>query len=142
MSSVRDVEARTATYRRDTERGPATFVAYATPALRPAESVNATVTLAAERDTAALIGDVQTVDADVNDVTRVGNRTVTLLGNQTTLRAYEATATVGGRRVDVTIYRASVRYGDDNVSVPVVAPAGVDERERVRSLVGAVSHEK
>lgn len=49
----------------------------------------------------------------------------------------------GDRRgVDVTIYRASVRHGDDYVSVPVVAPAGVDERERVRSLVGAVSHEK
>ena len=144
MSSARDVEARTerAEYRRGTDRGPAAFVVYSTPAVRPVENVDETVNLAAERDTGALVGDVQSAYGDVSGVSHVENRTVALLGNETALRVYEATAMADGEERTVTIYRASVESGSDHVTVAAVAPAGADEGERVRSLVESVTREK
>lgn len=142
MSSPRDVEARTqiAEYRRGTDRGPAAFVVYSTPAVRPVENVDETVNLAAERDTATLAGDLQSAYGAVTDLAHVENRTVALLGNETTLRVYEATATTDGERVDVTVYRGSVEHGGDHVTVVAVLPA--DDDERLRSLVESVIHEK
>lgn len=143
LSSSPEVEARTRVteYRRAGDPAVA-FAVYATPAVRPVESIDATVNLATLSDTEDLAADVQTEYASVEGATHVRNETVTLLGNETTLRVYEATATADGEPVDVVIAVASVEHGGDHVTAVSVAPASVHDPETVASLIGAVSHEK
>jgi hypothetical protein len=144
LSSSPEVEAQTkvAEYRGTSGEPPAVFSVYATPAVRPVESIDETVNLAMQGDTADLATDAQTLYTDVRNVEHVENRTVTLLGNETTLRVYEASATADGEQVDVVLSVASVEHGGDYVTVVSVSPATARDPETVDSLVGAVSHEK
>lgn len=76
----------------------------------------------------------------VSDVRKVGGRNATMLSKETSVSKFEATATVAGREVDVTIHVAKVEHGDDVVVAMGVYPSLVDMEDDVFRLIEGVQH--
>jgi hypothetical protein len=64
-----------------------------------------------------------------------------MLGQKTDVSKFEATATVAGREVDVTIHVAKVEHGDDVVVAMGVYPSITDMEDDVFRLIEGVRHD-
>lgn len=80
---------------------------------------------------------VQSTYADF-DIEAAGERSVTLLGNETTMTTYRGTATRDGERVDVRTVIVRARHDGDVVTVVAVAPTSTDAD--LESRLEAVRH--
>ncbi|WP_435197232.1 DUF6517 family protein [Natronomonas sp. EA1] len=77
----------------------------------------------------------------IEDVQFVSNRTVTMLGEETTVSKYNATATMeGGQEVEVTIHITKVQTESDFVIAAAVHPTKVDEQQEVDRMLEGVQH--
>jgi hypothetical protein len=97
----------------------------------------------ADRSNPELVRSLQTSYERVEDVEAVGNRTVTVLGTETTVTRFAAEATIGGgQTIDVYVHLTKVRTGSDFVVVAAVHPQQVDaEQVGVDTMFRGVVHE-
>lgn len=137
LNGERDVTATVpvASYRTETGDGPALFLVAASPAVRPIENQPVVRDPLATLDPAARTTFVQSTYA-VESLTQGPNVTATLLGNGTAARSYEGTA----ERGRLTVRIASVRDGEEFVTVVAVTPVSASDEERFRRLVAGVTH--
>ncbi len=84
-------------------------------------------------------------DSQYDDLTvgdRVGNRTTTVLGQQTTVEKFDGTAALAGTEVDVFVHVTKVRHGDDFVVVVAVYPQRLPgEEENVFAMLDGLEHD-
>lgn len=131
-----------ARYRRNASGGPAVVAVVTGPAVDVGpEGISLVRNPVESADEAAVAGLVQGEYLDLSGLSASGSRTVTMLGNETTLRTYAGTATRAGESVEVTVALASVRADGDFVTVVAVYPAEADEADRVARLAEAVGYE-
>ena len=132
-----DVRATTAraVYERETSAGRAVVGVLGVPGVKPSEALAAPRNPFADREVTALATDATGVA--VRDARPTANGTVTVFGNETTLRRDEATAEGD---TPVTVGVALARRGGDFVYLVAVVPRGADERDRVARLAAAVRH--
>lgn len=77
----------------------------------------------------------------IENVQPVGNRTTTMLGQQTTVSKFSARAeTVEGQSVDVYLHIARIEDGDDYVLAIAVHPQQLDEQGNVDQLMAGAQH--
>lgn len=140
IESTFDVRATTqrVVYERAVAGGTAAVGVLGVPGVRPAEAIREPRNPFADRGPAALATNATTYA--VRDAREAGSTTVRLLGNETTLRRYEATGERGGESLPVTVAVATVRHDGDFVSLVAVVPRDGDERERVARLAEGVRH--
>ncbi|QIO22203.1 DUF6517 family protein [Haloarcula sp. JP-L23] len=141
LDAERPVTATTpiATYRRGTDSGPALLLVATAPAVRPVENQPTVRNPLGTLSTADLVGYLQSTYA-VESLTRGENATVRLLGNETVARTDTGVATYDGKSTRVVVTVASVRDGDEFVTVVAVAPRSVADHERVKRVVAGVTH--
>lgn len=78
----------------------------------------------------------------IDDVQHAGDRSVTVLGQETTVSKFSARAKiVDGQTIDVYFHIAQVDHGDDFIIGVAVHPQEVDEQERVDQLYGGITHQ-
>lgn len=78
----------------------------------------------------------------IENVRFAGNRTVEVLGEGRTVSRFDATTTVAGTEVDLSLHVAKFRHGEDFVVAIGVYPARLDgERARVETMLRGVEHE-
>lgn len=88
-----------------------------------------------------LVGRLQQQYSSIEDVSFVSNRTVTMLGQETTVSKYDATATMeGGTTVDVHIHITKVQTEGDFVVAAAVHPTKVDEQQEIDRMLEGVQH--
>lgn len=141
LQTTRDVRATTArrVYGRSTPDGPAVVGLYAVPSIQPFENADLRKNPAAGLSAVGLLTRAQSV-YDVRDLSRTGERSVTVLDTEATLTQYDGTATANGTDRSVTAAVVTVAHGRDYVTVAVVTPDGQDAP--LDRLLGAVRHEK
>lgn len=78
----------------------------------------------------------------INNVQPVGNRTVTMLGDEVTVSKFRADAkTVQGTETEVFMHVAQTRSGGDFVLAIAVHPTQLDgEQQRVNAMLNGVQH--
>jgi hypothetical protein len=137
LKATRDVSATTPIrlYKRTTGSGPAIVAVVSSPAIQPIED-QPIYRNPLPNTPAKTVSYVQS-KYHVSDFEQIGNATVTLLGNKTGFRTYTGTTRNG---TDVRVHIASVRDGNDFVTVIAIHPTGVDEQARVRKLLHSVKH--
>lgn len=126
-----------AVYERRVAGGVAAFGVLAVPGVKPSDALANPVHPFGDRGVAENVTAATTYES-VRDVRPTGNGTVRLLGNETRLKRYAATATYGGSSTSVRIAVATVRDGGDFVTVVAVYPRGADEADAVERLVAGV----
>lgn len=85
---------------------------------------------------------VQEEYGTVSNVRVDENRTVSLVGSQTTVSRFTAEAqTTGGQSVDVYLHIGQVAHEDDFVVVIAVYPQQLDEQDSVDQLIRGVDHQ-
>lgn len=79
----------------------------------------------------------------IENVRKEGNRTRTVLGNETTVSEFRADAKAGeGVTVEVIIHVTKVQHGEDFVVAIGVHPAGLEEeRQYVNTMLDGIEHE-
>jgi hypothetical protein len=137
LKATRDVTATTPIrlYKRATGSGPALVAVVSSPAIQPIK--NQPIFRNPLPNTPTKIVAYVQSRYHVSSLEQTGNATVTLLGNTTGFRTYTGTTRNG---TDVRVHIASVRDGNDFVTVVVIHPARVNERERVTKLLHGVKH--
>ena len=137
LNGEREVTATVpvASYRTETADGPALFLVAASPAVRPIENQPVVRDPLATLDPAERATFLQSTYA-VDSPTQGETVTATLLGNETAARTYTASSGQG----DVIVTVASVRDGEEFVTVVAVSPSAAVDEERFQRLVGAVTH--
>lgn len=133
-----------AEYKRQVSLGPlgssefARFTVFATPKV---DIAGRTFNPVGKMSNAELAMMVQEKYSTVDNVQQVGNRTATMLGEETTVAKFSAQAqTVGGQSVDVYLHIAQVSDGEDYVLAIAVHPQQLDEEANVDSLMAGVQH--
>jgi len=91
-------------------------------------------------DNARLIEEFASRYGGVEAPTEVGRTTLTMLGTDTEVSAFEATATYQGTEVDILAYVTKVRHESDHVVALGVHPKRTDEKEAIHSMIESVSH--
>ncbi len=136
LNGEREVTATipVARYRTETAEGPALFLVAASPAVRPIENQPVVRDPLATLDTAERANFLQATYA-VSSTSRGENVTATLLGNETDARTYAASSGQG----DVTVSIASVRDGEEFVTVVAITPPAAANEERFQRLVAGVT---
>lgn len=76
----------------------------------------------------------------IDNAQEVSSQTVAVLGTDTTVTKYEATATFSGQEVDVNIHVTKVRSGEDFVLCFGVYPKQLSEQQNILSMMSAVQH--
>lgn len=130
----------TAVYRRAGDGGPAVFALYTAPGIQPFENADLTKNPFASLGEPARFERAQLTYDDVGGLDSKRTRPVTVLGNETTLTTYTATAARDGTSVDVTVGQATVFHRGDFVTAVFVTPA--DANQPVETLLGGVKYEK
>jgi len=119
--------------------GGTVFALYTVPLAEP-ERVDAQIDPLGNRTTPEVAAEAQTAYGDLRGLEHERNRTVTVLGTETTVRQFSGTATRDGGTAEVTVYLAVVDHGSDRVRAVAVAPRDVEEWERLRPVFEDVSH--
>ncbi|MFB6192280.1 MAG: DUF6517 family protein [Haloarculaceae archaeon] len=127
-----------AVYRRSLDGGSATVALLSVPTVKPSEQLASRIDPFRARTPAETAANA--TGADVSGLRHRDNRTVTVLGNETTMRLFDGTVARDGAAVDATVGVATVRDGTDAVTVVVVTPRGADERAAVDRLLAGVRH--
>lgn len=77
----------------------------------------------------------------IDNIRAEGNRTLTVLGNETTVSKFRADATLeGGQEVEVFIHITKVKHEGDFVIGVAVHPTELDEQENVNTLFEEIDH--
>ena len=77
----------------------------------------------------------------IDNIRAEGNRTLTVLGNETTVSKFRADATLqGGQEVEVFIHITKVKHEGDFVVAVAVHPTELDEQENVNTLFEEIDH--
>jgi hypothetical protein len=127
-----------AVYRRSLDGGSATVALLSVPTVRPSEQLASRIDPFRERTPAETVANATGVAAA--DLRHRGNRTVRMLGNETTMRLFDGTVGRDGASTAATVGLATVRDGTDEVTVVVVTPREADERAAVDDLLAGVEH--
>lgn len=78
---------------------------------------------------------------DVDNIEKVDERDVTILGDTVSVSKFSAEArTQGGQNVDVFIHIGRVENGDDFVLTVGVHPQDLDEQGNIDAMIGGVEH--
>ena len=123
-----------ATYRTNTSSGTAVFSVAASPAVRPIENqplVRDPLATLSPTDRTNFLQSTYAVDS----LSEQANETVRLLGNDTVAVRYAGESDRGS----VTVTIASVRDGDEFVTVVAVAPRSAASSERFQQLLDGVT---
>lgn len=132
-----NVTTASVAYARAGDGPPAVFATYSVPAVEPFARADLTKNPAGGLSVATLAGRAQQTYT-VTDVTETGTGTTTMLGNETTVTRYEATATRDGETVSVVVTVATVQHEGDYVTALVLVPTSASAPEA--SLFGGVTH--
>lgn len=127
-----------AVYRRSLDGGSATVALLSTPTVKPSEQLASRIDPFRDRTPAGIAENA--TGATVSELRHRENRTVTVLGNETTMRLFEGTVARDGGEIDATVGVAAVRDGTDEVTVAVVYPREADERAAVDRLLAGIEH--
>lgn len=127
------------TYRRGADSTSVVAVA-SSPSVEVIENPSRSADPLATRSTAALAEFVQSTYANPTGLDATGTRTVTMLGEETTVRTYRGTAIRDGASVTVLVHVARVRHDGDVVTAVAVHPASASERGRVMDVFGSIRH--
>jgi hypothetical protein len=119
----------------------ARFTVFTTPAVEVAEQ--GPFNPVADLNNTGLALRLQNQYDTIENVRREGNRTETMLGQETTVGTFRADArTTDGTSTEVFIHITQVRDGDDFVIAIAVYPTQLDgEQETVNTLINGVQHE-
>ncbi|WP_266076477.1 DUF6517 family protein [Haladaptatus caseinilyticus] len=79
---------------------------------------------------------------NVDDIRETGTKNVTMLGTETTVSTFSATARSNGASIEVNIHVTKVEHGEDVVVVMGVYPKQLDESENIYRLIEGVEHEQ
>lgn len=131
--------AQRAVYRSSAGDPPSVLALYSAPLVSP-DAVAVTLDPLGDRSTTAIVERVQDTYGSLGQLEHLGNSTVTVLGNETTLARYATSAEVDGTALDVVVYVAVVRHGGDVVRAVAVFPRERDDPETVRQLLAALDH--
>lgn len=134
-----EVTAKRAVYRHRDADPPAVFAVYSVPLVSP-ERVDITIDPLGDNSTAEVAARSQTTYSAFEGLEHVENTTTTALGNETTLRTYEATASADGATVDVFVYVATVEHDGDVLRAVAVLPRADDDPDTVSTLLDGVQH--
>jgi hypothetical protein len=137
LRATRDVTATTPIrlYKRTTGSGSALVAVVSSPAIQPIENQPIYRNPLPNSPT-QLVSYVQS-KYHIDSLKQTKNTTITLLGNKTGFRTYAGTTRNG---TDVRVHIASVRDGNDFVTVIAIHPASVHDRARLMKLLRAVKH--
>lgn len=127
-----------AVYRRSLDGGAATVALLSVPTVKPSDQLASRVDPFRDRTPAETVENA--TGAAASDLRHRGNRTVTVLGNETTMRLFEGTVARDGGETDATVGVAAVRDGTDEVTVVVAYPRGADGRAAVDRLLAGIEH--
>lgn len=127
------------TYRRGTDPA-AVFAVASSPSVTVVENPEQTADPLSTRSPAALVEFVQSTYANVTGVEQTDTASVTMLGGETAVRTYRATATTDGSSTAILVDIARVAHDGDVVTVVAVRPASGDNPGRSSALFEAVRH--
>lgn len=113
------------------------FAAIATPAI---EVAGKTFNPVGDYDNDQLVQLLQGSYEGISDAQEVSSQTVAVLGTDTTVTKYEATATFSGQEIDVNIHVTKVRHEADFVVCFGVYPKRLSEQRNILSLMSATVH--
>jgi hypothetical protein len=125
-------------YARPLDGGRATVGLLSVPTVRPSEALASRINPVGDRAPAALVANATGLTA--SGLTHRENRTVTMLGNETTLQVYDGTVTRDGTRTDVRVAVATVRAGTDEVTAVFVYPPGAEQQAAFEGILAGVEH--
>ncbi|ODR82339.1 hypothetical protein BG842_01080 [Haladaptatus sp. W1] len=77
---------------------------------------------------------------NIHDIRTVGSENVTVLGTNTKVSEFTATASSHGANVDVTIQATKLKHDGDYIVVLAVYPKRLDESDSVSSLLSGIQH--
>jgi hypothetical protein len=109
------------------------------PLAKP-EQVSATINPLRDRSLSDLANRSQDTYSGITDLRHSENITVSVLGNETTLAKYSATATTGGDQTDVYLYVVRFRHEDDILIGIGLGPQSADDSATIRTLAEAIQH--
>ena len=136
-----------AEYARTIDAGPmgsgelARFVVVSTPAI---EVLGRTFNPVGEMSNRELAELAQDQYEGLSDIQPKGERSVSLLGSQSTVSTFTADATVQGsdQTVELTLHVTRLRHGDDFIVVIAAHPSLLPgETDRIDTLIAGVQHE-
>jgi hypothetical protein len=119
--------------------GGTVFALYTVPLAEP-ERADAQIDPLGDHTTPEVVAEAQTGYSDPSGLEHERNRTVTVLGAETTVQQFSGTATRDGETAEVTVYLATVDHESDRVRAVGVEPRDVDSWETLRTLFENVSH--
>lgn len=135
---------RLAEYSREVSLGPlggelARFTVLSTPKVEvgPVGPLNPIKDMDEEELAERLQAEYESVD----NVQKVDERNVTILGDTASVSKFSAeTTTEGGQDVDVFMHIARVENGDDFVLAVGVHPQDIDEQGKIDTMLGGIEH--
>jgi hypothetical protein len=119
--------------------GGMVFGLYTLPLTGP-ERVDAQIDPLGDRSLSEVVAVAQTAYSEPGDFERVQNRTVSILGAETTVEEFAATATRDGETVEVAVYVASVDREGDRIRAVAVTPRGADDWSKLSGLFESTAH--
>lgn len=127
-----------AVYRRSTAAGPAVVAVAASPSVQVLENPPMSADPLETLSTAELVGFVQSAYGEPTDLRKLETTSVQLLDVETDLVTHEGRTGEESQRVTVRVARAE--SSDEMITVVAVHPASVTESDRVRTVIGGVTH--
>lgn len=114
------------------------FVVFTTPAV---EMVGQTMNPVADWSERRVLDEVATEYAELDDISHVDSRTVSVLGSERTVEKFSGVTTVGDDEIDVYIHVTKFRHEDDFVVAIGVHPQQLpEEQDRQDVLMGGIEH--
>lgn len=139
-----EVTNQVAEYSRELDLGPAgqveiaRFAVLATPQV---EIAGRTFNPVGSMSNEELVTRIQSEYRGIEDIQPAGDRTVRILGQETTVSTFTATARIeSGLELPVVIHVANVQHGDDFVIAAAVHPQRIDEIDRIDDLLRGIEH--
>lgn len=131
-----------ASYERDlavtTSPAPGTVAVFATPEVSVAGQTLNPLGSMSERELLDMV--VQQYDG-LSDPSEQGTRTITVLGEETTVTAYAATVTYQGQDVDVLLHLTKVKHEGDFIVAVGVHPAVMSaDQAGIDTMFGGIEH--
>lgn len=114
------------------------FVVFTTPAV---EIVGQTMNPVADWSERRVLDEVATEYAELDDISHVDSRTVSVLGSDRTVEKFSGVTTVGDNEIDVYIHVTKFRHeGDFVVAIGVHPQQLPEEQDRQDVMLGGVEH--
>lgn len=108
------------------------FVVFTTPAV---EMAGQTMSPVQDWDERRILEEVAGEYAELNDISHEENRTMTILGEERSVKVFSGTTTIQDNDVDVNIHVTKFRHGDDFVVGIGVHPQQLPEEQNRQDLL-------